>query len=337
MKLIKPSFLIKEQEPELLGIYRQIEYAGRICYKSSDKITENSAKPFVDRMVKSGHGAMLEHGTVYLKRKSSKEDNLEWAERYLLNPYSRISYGEDSPRIDDVVYNTVYITSNYRVLVEQGWLDDLKYLCEPTEFHEKRITIKFTLSRSIAQEFTRHRVFSFAMESQRYCNYSRDKFNHEVTFVQPSWLTDNDISHWKTIMNDSKWFLPDNDDVKSDINTFMLALEMSESEYLSLVYEEGWKPQQAREVLSNACKAELIMTGFVNDWWGEYLVIDKTTDLIDQRIHGKFWNELDSIDREKYLVIEKGFFPLRCSKAAHPQAQELALPLREEFIKRKLW
>lgn len=67
MKLIKPNFLIKEQEPGLIGIYRQIEYAGRICYRSSDKITEDSAKPFVDRMVKSGHGAMLEHGTVCLK------------------------------------------------------------------------------------------------------------------------------------------------------------------------------------------------------------------------------------------------------------------------------
>ena len=67
MKLIKPSFLIKEQEPGLLGIYRQIEYAGRICYKSSDKITEDSATSFVDRMIKSGHGAMLEHGTVYLR------------------------------------------------------------------------------------------------------------------------------------------------------------------------------------------------------------------------------------------------------------------------------
>lgn len=67
MKLIKPSFLIKEQEPGLLGIYRQIEYAGRICYKSSDKITDTSAKEFVDRMVKSGHHAMLEFGTVYLR------------------------------------------------------------------------------------------------------------------------------------------------------------------------------------------------------------------------------------------------------------------------------
>ena len=67
MKLIKPSFEIIEQQPGLEGIYKQIEQAGRTCYKSEDKITEDSAKGFVDRMVKSGHGAMLEHGTVYLR------------------------------------------------------------------------------------------------------------------------------------------------------------------------------------------------------------------------------------------------------------------------------
>lgn len=76
------------------------------------------------------------------------------------------------------------------------------------------------------------------------------------------------------------------------------------------------------------------MTGFVDDWWGEYLVIDKSTGLIDQRIHGKFWTELDKIDKEKYRIVEKGFFPLRCSGGAHPSAQELAIPLREKFITR---
>ena len=67
MRLIKPSVEIKEQELGLNGIYKQIEWAGRHCYKSLDKITNDSAKPFVDRMIKSGHTAMLEHGTVYLK------------------------------------------------------------------------------------------------------------------------------------------------------------------------------------------------------------------------------------------------------------------------------
>ncbi len=67
MQLIKPFFEIIKQQEGIEGIYKQIEYAGRVCYKSEDKITENSASGFVDRMIKSGHGAMLEHGTVYLR------------------------------------------------------------------------------------------------------------------------------------------------------------------------------------------------------------------------------------------------------------------------------
>ena len=116
MKLIKPSFLIKEQEPELIGIYRQIEYAGRICYKSSNKITPDSAKEFVDRMIKSGHGAMLEHGTVYLTIPYLDTSNI-MGYKYFLNPYSKIT----SDHIN------TYITTNYRVLVENNWLNDLKY------------------------------------------------------------------------------------------------------------------------------------------------------------------------------------------------------------------
>lgn len=155
MKLIKPSFLIKEQEPGLLGIYKQIEYAGRICYKSSDKITENSAKPFVDRMIKSGHGAMLEHGTVYLKIPtmmcSQKRDYTEL--NYEDNPYSSINYDKEG---------NVFITTNLRVLVENGWLDDLQYLCEPTEHHEKRVTVRFTTDRGVSHEFVRHKLLCVA-------------------------------------------------------------------------------------------------------------------------------------------------------------------------------
>ena len=66
MRLINPSFEIWEQEPGLEGIYKAIERAGRVCYRSEDKITEDSAKPFVDRIIKSKHGSVLEHGTVYL-------------------------------------------------------------------------------------------------------------------------------------------------------------------------------------------------------------------------------------------------------------------------------
>lgn len=152
MELIKPSFEIWEQSAGLEGVYKQIEKVGRVCYKSEDKITEDSAKPFVDRMIKSGHGAMLEHGTVYLKF-----ETLTHAEKYLNNKYSEVR----------TCYSSFYVTTNLRVLVENGWLDDLQYICEPTEYHERRVTVHFVCDRGVSHEFVRHRVMSFAQESTR--------------------------------------------------------------------------------------------------------------------------------------------------------------------------
>jgi thymidylate synthase (FAD) len=324
MKLIKPSFKIWNQPAGLEGVYKQIEKVGRVCYKSEDKITEDSAKPFVDRMIKSGHGAMLEHGTVYLMKESEfinihihpeegEEQEYNSLFKYYDNPYSYVVEKD----------NIAYITTNLRVLVENDWLDDLKYLCEPTEFHEKRITVHFVCDRGISHEFVRHRVMSFAQESTRYCNYSKDKFGNEVTFIIPCWV---DIPTGK-YTNINAYPL-----TTTSEGRFLWNCLWSEHDYFDLL-EQGWKPQEARAVLPNSLKTELVMTGFVDDWWGEYLVIDKSTGLIDQRVHGKFYDELNNIDRDKYRVVEKGFFPLRCSSGAHPQVQELAIPLREEFRK----
>lgn len=172
MKLIKPSFEILEQGPGLQGIYKQIELAGRTCYKSLDKITEDSAEGFVDRMIESQHYAMLEHGTVYLKIPARYIDISEKLDipiisyevlKYQNNPYSKVNLANSD---EDVFFSC--ITTNYRVLVENGWLDDLRYLCEPTEFHEKRVTVRFTTDRGVSHEFVRHRTMSFAQESTRY-------------------------------------------------------------------------------------------------------------------------------------------------------------------------
>ena len=179
MRLIKPSYEIWQQPSGLEGIYKQIERVSRVCYRSEDKITEDSAKPFVDRMIKFGHGAMLEHGTVYLFIKISAYDRtlIYHIQEYEKNPYSKVIYlGFDDneetnfkdilghPATGDMQY---VVTTNYRVLVENGWLDDLKYLCEPTEYHERRITVHFVCDRGVSHEFVRHRVFSFAQESTR--------------------------------------------------------------------------------------------------------------------------------------------------------------------------
>ena len=147
MKLIKPSFEIWEQELGLKGIYKAIERAGRVCYKSEDKITEDSAEDFVDRMIKSQHYAMLEHGTVYLKvpYRTNKgrllHENI--TNFYLVNKYSSIRC---------IIDDAWYITTNYRVIIENKRTDDLKYLHEPTEFHEKRITVHFVCDRGVSHK-----------------------------------------------------------------------------------------------------------------------------------------------------------------------------------------
>lgn len=292
MKLIKPSFLIKEQEPGVIGIYRQIEYAGRICYKSSNKITEDSAKPFVDRMIKSGHGAMLEHGTVYLAMPMTILSIAAsgWG-KYTNNPYSK---GFKVCEIDG--QRKVAVTTNLRVLVENNWLEDLKYLCEPTEFHEKRVTVHFVCDRGVSHEFVRHRVFSFAQESTRYCNYSKEKFGSELTFIQPVWAYHQEDGDYGTLGSPKRKNGGNSD---GTFYEFIKSLQYCEQYYFRLL-SEGWKPQQARAVLPNALKTELVMTGFVSDW--------------------------------------KHFFDLRAigtTGQPHPQAKELALPLLNEFITNK--
>ena len=126
------------------GVYKQIELAGRTCYKSVRK-EGTTAKDFVDRMIASQHYAMLEHGTVYLKFNGIVHvlgRGYQGGMKYLDNPYSKVK----------LEGTTQYVTTNYRVLIENGWLKDLKYLCEPTEFHEKRVTVRFTTDRGVSHK-----------------------------------------------------------------------------------------------------------------------------------------------------------------------------------------
>ena len=195
MILVNPSIELIDQEPGLIGIYRQIEKAGRNCYKSEDKITETSAKPFVDMLIKKGHGAMLEHGAVYLKtyRIFEYENNIDLVEE--TNSLDKYSYNSYSKVIRTT--NDIYVTTNYRVLVENNWLDDLKYLCKPTEYHERRITVKITADIHFYKDATRHRLLSYGIESTRYCDYLKEKFGLSVSFMKPSWLEDKDTKEFE--------------------------------------------------------------------------------------------------------------------------------------------
>lgn len=275
MKLIESSVEIIPQDWSLEGIYKQCELAGRTAYKSEDRITEGSAKKFTEALVRSNHGAVLEHGTVYLMISDglagamANDGGTDIIDFYENNPYSKVNY-----RYAGCGVYQNYITTNYRVLVENNKLEDLQYLCEPTEYHEKRVTAKFICSRSIAQEITRHRVFSFLMESQRYVSYNKEKFGNGITIIIPEWIKTriNDIASYDgnddlarmsyTEALKDKRVLPCNEAVFY----WYESNKASEINYKFLTDKLGIKAEEARSVLTNDCKTELVMTGFISDW-----------------------------------------------------------------------
>lgn len=284
MKLIKPSYSIIEPTGYTIDdIYKSIELAGKVSHKSEHNIKEGSAKEFVDRMIKLGHGATLEFGTVYLYTNYKYPNFGKMIDRYTNNKYSKCNYFPTFP-------NRAYISSNLRVLVENDWLDDLKYLCEPTEYHEKRICVRFICDRAIANEFVRHRTFSFLQESTRYCNYSKDKFDNELTYICPCWLDDEKLAlfgPYHTVARD-----------KSSESIFIANLNNAERDYLDLI-KSGWKPEQARGVLPLALKTELYMCGFLSDWENFWKLRDDK-----QHAHPQAYELAHSLHEE---FIKKGY------------------------------
>lgn len=281
MKTIIPKFEIIPQHNSLEGLYKHIEFCGRVCYKSENNITKDSAMKFVNRIIKSGHGSVLEHGTVYLAIPMTTYAP-DAVNTYRDNAYSKVN------DCNEFIFTDKYgdkvaawcVTTNLRVLVENDCLEDLEFLCEPTEYHEERITVKFICSRSISHELVRHRVFSFSQESQRYCNYSLDKFDNEITFIDP-------------LFSSEEGSLPETSEAYDNAYEVLCsAWEDAEAYYFTLL-DAGFKPQEAREVLPNSTKTEIIMTGFKSDW--------------------------------------EEFFRLRTDSSAHPEMRRLIIPLELEF------
>lgn len=249
MQYVKPSFSVMEQcfpehfkeltgseyqEKYIENMLKHIELCGRTCYKSTDKITDTSARDFVNRLIRSKHYSMLEHGTVYLTVPEDVDVCDSISAFYKNSKYSKVVKVEES--------GTYHITTNYRVIVENGRECDLEYVCYPTHYHPKRHTVRFICNRQVSHEFVRHRVFSFAQESTRYCNYTSDKFGNSLSFILPCEL------------------LPG----KSEYEMVKI-FGTIEKAYQALI-EDGCKPQWAATILPNAIKTELIMTGFEEDW-----------------------------------------------------------------------
>ena len=238
MKLINPSWEIIEQKPGLEGIYEQIELAGRTCYKSTRK-EGTTAKDFVDRMIKSQHYAMLEHGAVYLKIPIYYLD--EWNQNNKGKIFNKVANSPYSKIIRDSSNNFWYLSTNLRVIKENNAEFLLVYWCEPTELHEKRITIKFIADIHFYKDITRHRLFSWAIESTRFCNYMKEKFGMSVSFMKPTWIREEDIL-----------------ELKEDCRTI-------ESIYFKWI-NKGYQAQHAAYFLPQGTKAEVIMTGFQSDY-----------------------------------------------------------------------
>lgn len=166
MRVIEPSYEILT-DIDGKSIMKHLETIARTCYKSEDKITDESAGPFVRGIIKRGHEAMIEHFS---------------------------------------------------------------------------ISVKFVVGRNFSHELVRHRIASFAQESQRYCSYDRDKFGSEVTFIRP-------------IQHEDKKFM----------HTWTKAMKEAEKNYFSLI-KDGYKPQEARLVLPNSCKTEIVITANLREW-----------------------------------------------------------------------
>jgi thymidylate synthase (FAD) len=304
MKLIKPKFEILQSE----GLYKDIERAARTCYMSQDKIMQGSAEKIVSNLIERGHGAMLEHGTVYLVifvpkiKEDEPEDEEKAIKEVLIQGFKRSKYSRVKMHftLGGIYY---YITTNYRVIIESGWFAHKPYIVNtPDELHQKRISVRFTCDIGVSREFNRHRVDSIAEQSTRYCNFSKEQFGNEVTFIQPNWVTDDEVSSSiPSELVDIQHFCHDvahsDCSIWNAFDYWLFSLMVSEFSYLGCL-KKGWVAQQARDCLTLSAKTELIHTAFVSDW--------------------------------------NHFFELRDAVPAHPSAKELATPLHEEFKRLKL-
>lgn len=313
MKLIKQSFeFINQTDFSLVGIKKHIEKCARVSYKSEDKITDTSYEKFVNMLESRGHDRPLEFGTVHLKMPEhefrSLIDILTSSRTYndLWIHYKVVETWEEG--------YTVYVTTNYRYYkLMWNQMNTLSEYFDATdsEYYPKRYTAHMILDRGVMDEFRTHVGLSHLAESTRYCNYSKDKFGNELTFIKPCWLNvpEGKYNHCIMVSKNSpdiriecvgsdeigKYY-----NIGEDEGLFLNGLVQSELTYLHLINNRKWTPQQARSVLPLGIKSELISCGFEDAW-------------------------------ENFMRRRS---PKYGDPGAHPMAAEIADKLCEEFLKR---
>ena len=292
MKIIEPFFEFIDVADPL----KKIEICGRVCYKSESKITDGSAETFVKNLINRGHESVLEHVVFIVQCDDTDVKTFGRIHNDIFNNGGRVLLKSTKERRNIISGNvrmwrdfmracdTLHIYPKFLTLFDGVLFDDVNplhgHMLTRARFIDKSEltpaerdahftqTVKFVVDRGISHEIVRHRTASFSQESTRYCNYSGD-----ITFIKPPFFDETCMKLW--------------------IN------EMKNVENLyNLLISKGAKPQEARAVLPNSTKTELIMTANVECW--------------------------------------KHFFDLRTPAAAHPQMKQIAEPLKAAFIERSI-
>ena len=259
-------------------IWSHIAKCARVCYQSEPRNNGETDEEFVKRVILRNHSfdeiaksrglqlklhlSVLEHGTVYLDI-PCEEDTAEGIMFFSRNKYSKHNYSNGL---------NCYITTNMRVIVEQNLTKYLKYICAPTRHHYLRTTFNITTDIGVARELARHRTHSISEESTRYCNYSKDKFGNELTFVKPEWLDMYDEDEGREVTRDWNFdildgcsIIAEEEDFDDARDAYLTSINVAEHCYKELI-QNGWTPQQARQILPLSTKVQTIHTAFESDW-----------------------------------------------------------------------
>lgn len=270
MKIIKNE--IEEIKDNIPG--KKMEYCGRVCYKSDSNISDDSYIRFLQNIYKSGHLSVLEHERIIFKVDSSYEldriiPNLKYFKITSYNKDIFVSaniraWAENCDNVENTFYpflqeiypsffkekSEVFKFPNIKLINNENFkLLSEGEKSEVEEFHKAR-TFKIICSRACSHQLVRHRAFSFSQQSQRYCNFSGEKFGHSIEFIMP-------------IIDDKKEFEKTSKEII--LRKFENSFQESENDYFSLI-EMGTRPEDARAILPNAAATIIVMTGTKQDW-----------------------------------------------------------------------
>lgn len=276
MNIVSASFQIEERN-EVRGGIENIERAGRTCYKSEDKACMGKGDEFVTSLIQHHHEAMLEHGDyIFMVDDEHIWDNVFEALKLAREstgyaPMIEMTNGNHRPIISGNIraWRELIATTGaggyFFSIVDPLYTADIKeaqsdwFIDEPDprvhrifysdlkgrveKLTHQRQTVRFVVDRGISHEFVRHRVFSFAQESTRYCNYGKERFGREITVIEPCYLERGTEGY----------------------DLWERQCMSAETAYFQLL-NFGCQPQEARAVLPHSVKTELVMTGNLRAW-----------------------------------------------------------------------